>query len=103
VKDRQGRSLAFALLLALGACAPGPETADLTIPSPMAPSDPSPTPTIQNIMELAPFAPLEPGSYFIDPDLDSSTPSALCMRTPSRDGRCGSGRSSVPTMGDTSA
>ena len=82
MKDRQGRSLAFALLLALGACAPGPETADLTIPSPMAPSDPSPTPTIQNIMELAPFAPLEPGTYFIDPDLDPSTPLRVVYEVP---------------------
>ena len=82
MKDRQGRSLAFAVLLALGACAPGPETADLTIPSPMAPSDPSLTPTIQNIMELAPFAPLEPRTYFIDPDLDPSTPLRVVYEVP---------------------
>jgi hypothetical protein len=39
-----------------------------------APSEPSPTPTIHDIMELEPFAPLELGTYFIDPDLDPSTP-----------------------------
>lgn len=82
MKVRHGRSLALVVLLALGACAPGPETADLTIPSPMAPSDPSPTPTIQDIMELAPFAPLEPGTYFIDPDLDPSTPLRVVYEVP---------------------
>jgi hypothetical protein len=60
----------LAALLALGACAPGPEAADRTIPSPTAPGEPSPTPTIHDIMELEPFPPLEPGTYFIDPDLD---------------------------------
>jgi hypothetical protein len=60
--------------MALGACAPGPEAADPTIPSPTAPGDPGPTPTVRDIMELEPFAPLEPGTYFIDPDLDPSTP-----------------------------
>ena len=100
---RHRLQLGLALLVALAGCAPGTETTAPRTSAPPAPSEPSPTPTVQDIMELAPFAPLEPGSYFIDPDLDSSTPSALCMRTPSRDGRCGSGRSSVPTMGDTSA
>ena len=74
MKVGHGRSLAFAVLLALGACAPGPEAADSTIPSPTAPSDPSPTPTFQDVMELEPFAPLEPGTYSIDPDGDPSTP-----------------------------
>jgi hypothetical protein len=48
----------------------------------MAPSDPSPTPTIQDIMELEPFAPLEPGTYFIDPDLDPSTPLRVVYEVP---------------------
>jgi hypothetical protein len=74
MKVRHGRSLAFAVLLALGACAPGQEAADPTIPTPTAPSDPSPTQTIQDILELEPFASLEPWAYFIDPDLDPSTP-----------------------------
>jgi hypothetical protein len=89
----------LAVALALGACAPGPEAADPTIPSPMAPSDPSPTPTVQDIMELPYFSPLEPGTYFIDPDLDPSTPLRVVYEVPSRDGRCGSGRPSPPTTG----
>jgi hypothetical protein len=82
MKVRHGRSLAFAVLLALGACEPGPEAADPTIPIPMAPSDPRPTPTIQDIIELEPFAPLEPGTYFIDPDLDPSTPLRVVYEVP---------------------
>jgi hypothetical protein len=72
----------LAALLALGACAPGPEAADRTIPSPTAPGEPSPTPTIHDIMELEPFAPLEPGTYFIDPDLDPSTPLRVVYEVP---------------------
>ncbi len=79
---RHGRSLVLAALMALGACAPGPEAADPTIPSPTAPGDPSPTPAVQDIMELEPFARLEPGTYFIDPDLDPSTPLRVVYEVP---------------------
>jgi len=82
MKDRHGRSLALAVVLAVGACAPGPEAADPPIPSPTAPSDPSPTPTIQDIMELEPLAPIEPGTYLIDPDLDTSTPLRVVYEVP---------------------
>ena len=33
-------------------------------------------------MELAPFAPLEPGTYFIDPDLEPSTPLRVVYEVP---------------------
>jgi hypothetical protein len=33
-------------------------------------------------MELPPFAPLEPGTYFMDPDLDSSTPLRVVYEVP---------------------
>jgi hypothetical protein len=82
MRTHHGRSLVLAALLALGACAPGPEAVDPTIPSPTAPGDPSPTPTVQDIMELEPFAPLEPGTYFIDPDLDPSTPLRVVYEVP---------------------
>jgi hypothetical protein len=72
--------IAVGLSVALAGCAS--EAADPTVPSPMAPSDPSPTPTIQDIMELEPFAPLEPGTYFIDPDLDPSTPLRVVYEVP---------------------
>jgi hypothetical protein len=67
------RLLVSVVLLALGACAPGTEASD-AVGSPEAPSDESPTATVQDIMELEFFAPLDPGTYFIDPDLDPSTP-----------------------------
>ena len=60
--------LVSALLLAVGTCAPGTEAADPTART--APSEPSPTPTIQDVaeLELGDFPPLEPRTYFIDPD-----------------------------------
>ena len=82
MRTHHGRSLVLAAILALGACAPGPEAADPTIPSPTAPGDPSPTPMVQDIIELAPFAPLEPGTYSIDPDLDPSTPLRVVYEVP---------------------
>ena len=47
-----------------------------------APSEPTASPTIQNIMELPDFAPLEPGTYFIDPDADPSTPLRVVYEVP---------------------
>jgi hypothetical protein len=73
MKNRLGRSLGLVVLLAMGACAPGPEAADQTVPSPTAPGHPSPTPAVQDIMEIEYFAPLDPGTYSIDPDVDPST------------------------------
>jgi hypothetical protein len=74
-------SLALAILLVLGACGPGQEAADPTGPTTTA-SDSTPTPTIQDVMELEKFAPLEPGSYFIDPDSDLSTPLRVVYEVP---------------------
>jgi hypothetical protein len=82
MRTHHGRSLVLAALLALGACAPGREAADPTIPSPTAPGDPSLTPTVQDIMELPDFSPLEPGTYLIDPDLDPSTPLRVVYEVP---------------------
>ena len=81
MKTRHGRSLALVVMLALGACTSGSEAADAPASPAQTPSDanttaPSetdPGPAVQDIMELEPFAPLEPGTYSIDPDLDPST------------------------------
>jgi len=75
------RLLVSVVLLALGACAPGTEASD-AVGSPEAPSDESPTATVQDIMELEFFAPLDPGTYFIDPDLDPSTPLRVVYEVP---------------------
>jgi hypothetical protein len=93
MKDRHGRSLALAFLLMLGACTTGSEAADPNTPSmasnepssPTASSEPSPTPTIhdmQDIVELEGLAPIDPGTYFIDPDLDPSTPLRVVYEVP---------------------
>src|SRR5512138_1731269 len=40
------------------------------------------TPTVQDIMELGNFSPLEPGAYVIDPDGDPSTPLRVVYEIP---------------------
>ena len=65
--------LVVALTAALGACGSDDATKPTGATKANEPT-PTPSPTIQDIMELEPFAPLEPGTYFIDPDLDPSTP-----------------------------
>jgi hypothetical protein len=82
MKTRLGRSLALVIMLGLGACtsgteaveAPGSSAPTSSHAGTTAPSEAAPGPEVQDIMELAPFAPLEPGTYSIDPDLDPSTP-----------------------------
>jgi hypothetical protein len=81
---RHGLQLGLALLIALAGCAPAPEGTDTTTTSPTARSAPTASPTIQNIMELPPFAPLEPGTYFIDPDADPSTPLRVVYEVPAK-------------------
>jgi hypothetical protein len=73
MKTHYGGLLTVALVVALAGCACTPGTTDTAASPPTAISEPSPTPGIQDIMELPDFAPLEPGTYFIDPDDDSST------------------------------
>jgi hypothetical protein len=70
---RRGSLLGVALLIALAACSSGPATSPRSSPATTS-SEPSPTPTVQDVMELEEFAPLDPATYFIDPDLDPSTP-----------------------------
>ena len=78
----------LAVLLALGACRLGSEDAPASSAQSSsdvgttAPSEPSPTPTVQDIMGLTPFAPLQPGTYSIDPDLDPSTPLRVVYEVP---------------------
>jgi hypothetical protein len=90
MKTRHGRSLALAAVLALGACTSGSEAVDAPASSAPSSSDAGttassetdPGPEVQDIMELAPFAPLEPGTYFIDPDGDPSTPLRVVYEVP---------------------
>ena len=90
MKTRHGRSLALVIMLALGACTSGSEAVDAPASSTpsssdagtTAPSEPDPGPEVQDIMQFAPFAPLEPGTYSIDPDLDPSTPLRVVYEVP---------------------
>jgi hypothetical protein len=82
MKVRYARFLAWGVGLALGACATGQGSGNFTSPSPTARSDQGTTPTIQDIWELEGFAPLEPGTYFIDPDFDPATPLRVVYRVP---------------------
>ena len=80
---RHRLQLGLALLVALAGCAPDTGTTAPRTSAPPAPSEPSPTPTIQDIMELLESdAPLEPGTYYIDPDLDPSTPLRVVYEVP---------------------
>lgn len=74
MKTRQARSLALAVVLALGACSSGPGSANAPAPSSAASSHTDTTPTVQDIFTVVePLSPVEPGTYFIDADLDPST------------------------------
>jgi hypothetical protein len=74
-------SLAAVACSSTSAERPAGEDPRTTGPSPVAPSDPSPTQTVRDVMEL-PNAPLEPGTYFIDPDSDASTPLRVVYGVP---------------------
>src|SRR5215207_9036663 len=78
---RHRLQLGLALLVALAGCAPGTGTSAPRTSAPRAPSEPSPA-TVQDIMVLGPIAPLEPGTYFIDADLDPSTPLRVVYEVP---------------------
>ena len=59
-------------------CASGDRTTPGTGPSASEPQDSS----TRDVMGLPDFAPLEPGTYFIDPDADSSTPLRVVYEVP---------------------
>jgi len=61
--------------------------ANSTLNPPATPSHaptPSSTPPVADIMKFRPLAPIEPGTYFIDPDLDPSTPLRVVYEVPAQ-------------------
>ena len=92
MNTRHGLTLGLALLIALAGCSSGaatttpgssaPSTALPSSPAAAKSSKPSPAPTIQDVMKVEEFAPLEPGTYFIDPDLDPATPLHVTYEVP---------------------
>jgi hypothetical protein len=93
MNTRHRRLLGLSLLVALAACSSGsgtttprtsaPPRSVPSSPAATASNEPSPAPTVQDVMELPEFAPLDPGTYFIDPDLDPSTPLRVTYEVPS--------------------
>ena len=83
MNTRHGSLLGAALLIALAACSSTPETSPPSSPAATTSSEPNQTPTVQDVMGLPEFAPLDPGAYFIDPDLDPSTPLRVTYEVPS--------------------
>jgi len=73
MSTRRGRALALAITFALGACTSGSESADAPNPT-GATSETGSVSAAQDIMALDGFSSLDPGTYFIDPDLDPATP-----------------------------
>jgi hypothetical protein len=89
-KRRAAVVIAVVALVSLAAVAcsstnaerPASEDPRTTGPSPVASNDPSQTQTARDIMELQKFASLEPGTYFIDPDSNASTPLRVVYGVP---------------------
>ena len=85
-------ALAIALVVGIvsgcGSSAPG-ATTNPTLSPPSTPTrtpssapTPSSTPSVLDVMEIEPFAPLEPGTYFIDPDGDPATALRVVYQIP---------------------
>lgn len=69
-----GRLVAWFFVVALAGCGRGQATPTSSSPSPSATAAADPATTDQDIMDIAHFAPLERGTYSIDPDEDPATP-----------------------------
>jgi hypothetical protein len=86
-RDREGKLRAAAeiavIVLALVPILTGCGSGDTANPAATKTTNaPTASPTIQDIMDLPDFAPLEPGTYFIDPDADPSTPLRVVYEVP---------------------
>jgi len=76
------RFVGVALVWAMAGCTGGAEGTGSTTASPTASSEPTASQTVQDIRDLPDFAPLEPGTYLIDPDGDPSTPLRVVYEVP---------------------
>jgi hypothetical protein len=70
MRPRDGWAIVVGVTFVLAACSSGPSVADL--PTPTTPSS-DPGSAAQDVWALEHFSDLEPGTYFIDPDLDPDT------------------------------
>lgn len=60
----------------------GPDAVASPVSTPSARPTPRSTPPIRDIWGFQPLRPIEPGPYFIDPDLDPSTPLRIAYEVP---------------------
>jgi predicted small lipoprotein YifL len=84
MKARSRWVLAVTLIFALTGCGSGAAPATTTPPTtpPTTQRDSSPAEGIPNIMDLPALGPIDPGTYFMDPDLDPSTPLRVVYEVP---------------------
>jgi hypothetical protein len=78
------RRLVTAIIIGIvsGCGSSGPEAT--TSPNPSAASSPTSTSAITDIWEFEPLGPVPPGTYFVDPDLDPSTPLRVVYEIPAQ-------------------
>lgn len=82
MKTRHARPLALAAMLVAGACTSGPEAAEAPAPSSVTPSETDTASAMRDMMDFEPLGPIESGTYFIDADLDPSTPLRVVYEIP---------------------
>jgi hypothetical protein len=76
-------TVALAIMLAAGACSSSPQPVDAPARPSIAPSETDTAPNVQDIFTVVePLSPVEPGTYFIDADLDPSTPLRVVFDIP---------------------
>jgi hypothetical protein len=82
--SRHWRSLMFGVMLAVGACSSGGDAAEAPrATSSVAPSETGTAPAVQDIMSAGQqILPVKPGTYFVDADLDPSTPLRVVYEIP---------------------
>lgn len=73
ISVRSARLSALAVVLLVVGSASSAAGADTTRPPPAEPTGSAPTPEVRDVAEIGDFAPLERGTYSIDPDLDPAT------------------------------
>jgi hypothetical protein len=102
-----GRRTAFVMAIAIGilsgcgSSGPGAATNQTRSLPPTATQARSSTPPAQDIMQREPFAPIEPGPYFIDPDGDPSTSLRVRYEVPATGWSMWIGAAKFATAGTT--
>ncbi|HEX2280444.1 MAG TPA: hypothetical protein VHG52_01655 [Thermomicrobiales bacterium] len=75
-------AMVMSVVSGCGSSGPGATANPTQDPPPSQTPTPSATPSIQDIWGFEPLAPIGPGTYFIDPDLDPATPLRVVYEIP---------------------